>query len=271
MTVEQHRSATILGIDKSWACRPIPISFRKNIMTKLGWLAVGVAMLIGSQTAVAQTHTDTGTDSDRIRVAGGSDSPDLYGSGNDDAFGSYGTVTFNMTAADFGVASVTDIDTVDLNLTFNDRGFSDGASFELFFTADDFNATYTGLTYDDSGANDPNGIDTSQFNSFTSLGTYALGFDPTDGANGGLNFDYSINFAAVEAELAGEINAGSDFTIVLAAVDNADDITFSGVGNAFDPGDPALTVTLVPAVPEPTSAALIGLVAFAGICRRRRS
>jgi len=241
-------------------------------MTKIGWLAVGVAMLIGSQTAFAQTSvtvTDTGTDSDRIQVGGGSDSADLYGSGNDDAFGSYGTVTFNMTAADFGFATITGIDAVDLNLTFNDRGFSDGTSFELFFTSDDFDATYTGLTFDDTGANDPNGLVASQFTSLTSLGTYALGFDATDGAtNGGLNFDYSVNFAAVEAELIGEINSGSDFTIVLAAVDIADDITFSGVGNTFDPGDPALSVT---AVPEPTSAALIGLLAFAGVCRRRRS
>jgi len=238
-------------------------------MTKLGWLALGLCVLIGSQSAVAQTYSEAGTDSDRIREAGGSDSADLYGSGNDDAFQSFGTVTFNMTAADFGVAAVTDIDTVDLNLTFNDRGFSDGTQFELFFTADDFDGTYTGLTYDVGSA--PSGVNAAQFTSLTSLGVYALGFDATDAANGGLNFDYSVNFAAVEAELAGEINAGSDFTILLAATDDADDITFSGVANGFDPGDPTLTVSLVTAIPEPSSVALIGLVAFAGLGRRRRN
>lgn len=239
-------------------------------MTKLGWLALGLSLLIGAHSAVAQTVSEAGTDSDRIQVGGGSDSADFYGSGNDDAFGSYGVVTFNLTAADFGVAAITDIAAVELNLTFNDRGFSDGTQFELFFTADDFDGTYTGLTYDDSGANDPNGIVASQFTSLTSLGVYALGFDATDGANGGLNFDYSVDVAAVEAELAGEINAGSDFTLLLAATDNADDITFSGVANGFDPGDPTLSVSLN-AVPEPGSVAMIGLVAFAGLCRRRRN
>lgn len=202
-------------------------------------------------------------------------SADLYGSGNDDGFQSYGAVTFNLTAADFGLAAIMDIDTVDLSLTFNDRGFSDGSQFELYFTADDFagdgTSNYAGLVYDESGANDPSGIDAASFTSLTSLGTYALGFDPTDGGtNGGVAFDYSINFAAVAAELVSEINAGSDFTILLAATDNADDVTFSGVGNTFDPGDPALTVT-VAAVPEPSSAAVLGLIAFAGFCRRRRS
>ena len=101
------------------------------------------------------------------------------------------------------------------------------------------------------------------------MGNYATGFDLTDGdTNGGNVFNYAVNFAPVEAELIAEINAGSDFSILLAATDNADDITFSGVGNAFDPGDPTLTVT-VP-VPEPGSTIVIGLLALAGVCRRRR-
>lgn len=106
---------------------------------------LGIALAF-SASACAAVVENTGTDSDRIRVAGGSDSFDLYGSGNDDAFASYGIVSFQFNAAQFGVASVTDVTAADLTLTFNDRTFSDGTQFELFFTADDFDATYTGLT-----------------------------------------------------------------------------------------------------------------------------
>ena len=132
-------------------------------MTKIGWLALGLAVLTGMQSAVAQTATDVALISDRIETDGGSMSADLYGSGNDDGFQSYGAVTFNLTAADFGLAAIMDIDTVDLSLTFNDRGFSDGSQFELYFTADDFagdgTSNYAGLVYDESCANDPSAID----------------------------------------------------------------------------------------------------------------
>lgn len=240
-------------------------------MIKIGLTAaMGLALLIGTHTAVAQTFSEAASGSDRIQTGGGSGSPDLYGSGNDDGFQSYGITTFNMTAADFGVMAVSDITTVILDLTFNDRFFSDGTQFGLYFTSDDFDAAYTGLSYDAAGPNDPSGLDATQFANLTSLGTYATGFDTTDGANGGMVFNYSVNFAAVEADLIAEINAGSDFSLILTATDNADDITFSGVGNTFDPGDPALTITTAAAVPEPGSAIVLSLMALAGVCRRRR-
>ena len=77
---------------------------------------------------------------------------------------------------------------------------------------------------------------------------------------------YSLNFAAVESELISEINAGSDFNILLAATNNAADITFSGVGHGFDPGDPTLSVTVVP---EPSAAIFLGMTALACIGWRR--
>lgn len=216
-------------------------------------------------TRLPRSFSEAATDSDRIRTTGGSDSADLYATGNDDAFQSYGSVTFNMAAADFGVGSVSDIDEVVLSLTYNDRTFTDGTQFELFFSSDDFDGVYSGLTYDDSGANDPNGINASQFASLTSLGVYDLGFDVTVGANGGLSFDYTLDISAIEAELAGELNAGSDFTLVIGAVNNADDITFSGVANGFDPGDPTLTIS---AIPEPSAVCLL-ILGGTALLRRR--
>lgn len=99
------------------------------------------------------------------------DSTDYYGSGNDDNFGEYGLATFSFTAGDFGGTSVVDIVDIELTLTHNDRPFSDGTRFGLFFTTDDFDATYTGLSYDDSGANNPGGVDTSQFTNYSFLVT----------------------------------------------------------------------------------------------------
>ncbi len=113
----------------------------------------------------------------------------------------------------------------------NDRTFSDGTSFDIFFTTDDFDDTYTGLSFDASGASDPNGLNATQFTSLSSLGNFALGFDITDASLGGDPFDYAVDFSSVEMDLLTEINSGSDFSLIIAAANNADDITFSGVGN----------------------------------------
>lgn len=241
-------------------------------MRKFFSAAVAMAVLTSVATSYGQSAVGLGIDSDRIQDSGAAGTADLYGTGNDDTFGSYGIVTFNFTAADFGLSSVTDLTSSELQLTFNDRFFSDGADFNVYFTTDDFDATYTGLTYDDTGTNDPDGIITTQFTNLTSLGNYALGFDATDGGtNGGEDFTYALNLGAAESDLIAEINAGSDFSLIIAANDNADDITFSGVGNTFDPGDPQLTLTTTAAIPEPSSLVALGLVAMAGGLRRRRS
>lgn len=55
---------------------------------------------------------------------------------------------------------------------------------------------------------------------------------------------------------------------MLAAVNDADDITFSGVGNTFDPGDPALSIN---AVPEPSSLAVLAVAGLAAVRTRRRN
>lgn len=219
---------------------------------------------------LGQTASNTAFETGAIHNAGDNGSADYYASGNDDAFGEYGIASFNFSASDFG-GTVTEITGLTYSLTFNDRSFSDGSSFEVFLSTDDFDASYTGLTYDDSGTNDPNGIDSSQFANLTSLGVYALGFDPTDGAtNGGQVFDYSLTLdAAAETALLAEINAGSDFQLLIGAAQIADDITFSGTGNTFDPGDPLLTISAT-AVPEPSSAALLLALATGTVALRRR-
>jgi len=229
--------------------------------------ALGCGVLAAPSMAV--DATDTAFETGAIHDTGDDGNADYYGSGNDDNFGEYGIASFNFEASDFG-GSLIDITSVTYSLTFNDRSFSDGSSFELFYSADDFDASYTGLTYDDSGTNDPGGVDPTQFTSLESLGSYTLGFDPTDGTtNGGNQFDYTLNLtAAAKTSLIDQINSGSDFQLILAAENVADDITFSGTGNTFDPGDPELTINGT--IPEPGSLALLGLGGLALLGRRRK-
>ncbi len=228
-----------------------------------------VAFLASIGSASAAVVSNAAFDVGAIHAGGDNGGTDYYGSGNDDAFAEYGIASFNFSAVDFGGA-VTGINSMTYTLTFNDRTFSDGSSFELYFSTDDFDDSYTGLTYDNSGASDPNGLDASQFSNLTSLGSYALGFDPTDGANGGLQFNYNLNFAGVEGDLLSEINAGSAIQLILVAENLADDITFSGLGNNFDPGDPTLAIDAT-VVPEPSAGLLFALGIGGVLTRRRRS
>ncbi|XAM01031.1 PEP-CTERM sorting domain-containing protein [Phycisphaeraceae bacterium D3-23] len=193
-------------------------------------------------------------------TASNDDGSEYYASGNDDAFSEFGVATFRFTGADFG-GSLADLASATFNLTVNDRTFADGTSLEVFFSADDFDADYTGLDY--NAALD-NGIDASQFTSLTSLGVYAVA---STEANGGAIESIALDLSAVEAELIAQVNAGSEFQLIIGVTDATHDITYAGVGNTFDPGAPSLELT---AVPEPGSLALLGLGTLM-LVRRRRS
>lgn len=238
-------------------------------MTKSLWLSLFGGFLL-TTTVMAQEAALTAFDSDRISTTGPDGSADFYGSGNDDPFASYGITSFLFTPGDFGVGPITDVSSAILSLTFNNRGFSDGTEFEVFFTTDDLAPDYSGLTFDATGPFDPSGINSTQFTfAPISLGVQSLGFDITDGTLGGTAFDYELDFSLVEAALIGEINASSEFSLLVAAVNNADDITFSGVGNTFDPGDPVLTIQTT-VVPEPGSMLVLSVAGIGAMITRRR-
>jgi hypothetical protein len=99
-----------------------------------------------------------------------------------------------------------------------------------------------------------------------------FGITEMAGRPGGEVDVFSLSFTgANEAALIGAINSGADFQLLIGATDTTHDITYSGFGNTFDPGDPALTIDAVTAaIPEPTTGVLLGLVAIAGVVRRRR-
>lgn len=186
---------------------------------------------------------------------------DYYGSGNDDNFSEYGVATFTSAAADFG-GTVTSINSVTFSITHNDRPFADGSSFSLWLTSDDFDATYSPLSYDSTLFN---GFDTADFTSVTSLGQ----FNYAPAAGGTVETLMLSLTAAQQSTLITEINAGSEFSIVITADNAADDVTFTGDNDQFEPGGmPLITIDAV-AVPEPSALGLL-LISLLGLVWVRR-
>lgn len=200
-----------------------------------------------------------------VHAAGDNTGRDFYGSGNDDNFSEFGIANFQFAKEDFGVADdIAEIGSVQLTLHHNERSFSDGDEFEIFLVSD----TAEELGYDEivgylgreiAGAEFPtllfdsaldNGVNPEQFNS----APVSLGVLPYDPKYGGTpeTFDLELSDEA-EAAIAESINAGDDFHLVIAVTDPTADVTFSGLNNAFDPGNPQLSISLEagPATPDP--------------------
>lgn len=151
--------------------------------------------------------------------------------------------------------NVASIEGAELTLTYNDRNFSDGTEVQFFFTPDsaaDLGGDFANLAYDPAITN---GIDASQFATApVSLGTFA--FDA--GLEGGTGVSYDLDLSAAGANMLAAVQVGADFQKIIASTAADADITFSGVGNTFDPGDPSLTLS-VTNIPEPSAFALLGL------------
>lgn len=231
----------------------------------LGLLIAGVMTSIVPAAASAAAVSKDLVTQGAIHEFGNLDTvADYYGSGPDDNFAEYGIAGFAFDAADFG-GTVAAINSVTLSLTHNDRTFSDGDTVEFFFTPDTYISlgSYANLSFD---SNVVNGIDPSQYASAPiSLGTFP--YTPEDG---GTVEHFVLDFSGTAGdELLSAINNGSDFQIIIAATVATHDITFSGLNNSFDPGNPNLTidaraVPVLPALPLMISA-LAGLIS----CRRR--
>lgn len=233
-------------------------------MTKTTAFALMIT-LATSLTAFAQIQT-TGVTTTAVHIADGSgvvlDSGDYYGSGNDDNFAEYGVTTFNVTEA-----NATSVDSATLILTYNDRSFSDGSEVEFFFSPDSaatLGGDFADLSYDPAFVN---GINPAHFATAPiSLGTHIF----TPSFDGGTPVAHFLDISVAKDAMLSAIQSGSDFQILIASTASDADITFSGVGNTFDPGDPQLNLN-VSVVPEPTSIGLlaIGLLAVGGFRRRR--
>lgn len=210
----------------------------------LGHVLVALlATTVAAPASAAITVAKDGVTTTAVHIAGPTlASIDFYGSGNDDAFAEYGVTTFNFTPADFG-GPVGTLVSASLTVTVNDRSFSDGDAVEVFFTPDthgDLGGNFAALSYDAAFVNGINGA--HYVNPPVSLGVFAI--PEMAGRAGGEQDVLALSFPpAAEAALLSAINSGTDFQIIVAAVVASHDITYSGVANPFDPGDPNLSIT----------------------------
>lgn len=226
---------------------------------------------LAPQTAFAQVTVDKdGIITTAVHISGPSfGSIDYYGSGNDDNFAEYGITTWNFTAADFGGA-VASVSSAVLTLTVNDRSFSDGSMVEFFFTPDteaDLGGGFANLAFDAAFTNGING--TQYVNAPVSMGVFQI--TEMAGRAGGEIDIFSLGLGGgIAGAMVSAINSGTDFQIIVAATLSGDDITYSGVGNTFDPGEPNLEIT-ANLVPEPATMTVLALGALALLRRRKKA
>lgn len=201
--------------------------------------------------------------SDAIHDNGPTGQADYYGSGNDDDFSEYGIASFSFSPVDFG-GSVVDITSLTYTLTVNDRNFSSGTQTRFFYVDDAFGGDYSSLSFNTSLIN---GLDSSQYTTApVDLGIYNITADLAN--DSGVEEVFTLDISSIESSLISKINSGQEFSLLITAVNANDDITFSGVGNTFDPGDPTLTFTAN--IPEPSSGLLLALAALLPFGSRRR-
>lgn len=171
-------------------------------------------------------------------LPGGDNGPfEYYAEGNGQgAFACFSVASFSFTNIDFALSGASTIDgivTAELTLTHNDRTFSAGSSVEFFLTTDSYNSNFSALAFN---AGILNGIDNSDF----TFNPVSLGTFPYTPESGGVEDTFSLNLSGVESDVLAALQAGGEFSIIIAAVGAPDAVTFSGLNNSFDPGNPRL-------------------------------
>ncbi len=183
--------------------------------------------------------------------------------GDDDAFTVYSLVDFDTA----GLGTVAGIQSLGFDLTQDNAFFSADGGLEFFLASDtravDLNDSARYITDGDNVGSEVVG---SAFGTLFSLGTGTY----TQTNTGDLDaFTLSLD-ASGEAFAVSQINSGGLLRIIATPGDLGVQATYSGATSLLDPVAPPVLNISVTAVPEPSSAAVLGLLAFAGFCRRRR-
>ncbi len=196
-------------------------------------------------TQLAYMATNVTSATGAARLTGGFASADHYAEGNGIAtFSVYSIANFRFSKVDFvlpGSANIDNIVTAEYTLTTNNRTFSAGSELEFFLTTDQLNGNFTGKVFNPAVVN---GINNANY-TFAPVSLGKFPYTPaTTSPQGGLPNTFTLNLSAVEPALLAQINAGAEFSIILAATTPTAAITYSGKGNTFDPGDPSLKLTV---------------------------
>lgn len=230
-------------------------------------LIVACGLTLSALSASAQMFTGTAINNGTIEPGGASGSPWFHnaqavtGSG----FEEYAISTFNFTAGNFGLGSVSGISSAEISYTQSNAFFTTGGAVEFYVTFDSSvdNSDYAGLAHTSSGV----GINDSEFSDSPSSQLVGSSFF-NDISNGTVD-NYTLDFSGVESLLVDAINSGSDFSIILTAPSGSGTAaTYAGIQNNTYPNQIDLSITVVP---EPsTYAALLGLIGLGFVLYRRR-
>jgi endonuclease I len=179
------------------------------------------------------------------RPTGGFVSADHYAEGNGlGTFAVYAIANFRFSKVDFllpGSANIDNIVSAEYTLTTNDRFFSAGSELEFFLTTDQMNGDFTGKVFNTATIN---GINNANY-TFAPVSLGRFPYTPaTTSSQGGKPNTFNLNLSAVHPALLAQLNAGAEFSIILAATAANAAITYSGKNNTFDPGDPSLKLTV---------------------------
>lgn len=237
-------------------------------MMKTAWLVMGIALLLGVQTASAQT-TLTGVfsaqvEEDEIDDFGGAVDQAFFNvQGDDDVFTVYSLVDFDTA----GIGPAASVSGLTLNLTQSNAGFTADGGLEFFLASDTRTVDLTDTArYISDGDNVGAEVVGTAFGTLFSLGASTF----TETASGDLDSIVLTLDTAGEAFAVSQINSGGLLRIIGTPGDLGVQATYSGATSILPtPAPPTLDVTVV-AIPEPSSLAVLGLFAVAGVCRRRR-
>lgn len=178
----------------------------------------------------ASPVTQTAAANATIRSGGDTGSPWFHNAQVPGTFESYAVSSFSFTAADFGLGTVSGIQSAEIKYMQSEAPFTTDGPLEFFVSFDSTvgGGDYTGLSHNSAGA----GIDDAQFSdapSTQSLGTGTF----TQTADGDVDA-YTLNFSGTtETALVNAINADSPFSILMTAPSGSTAATYAGIEN-FD-------------------------------------
>ncbi|QEG22550.1 PEP-CTERM sorting domain-containing protein [Mariniblastus fucicola] len=183
--------------------------------------------------------------------------------GDDDQFTVYSFADFDTA----GIGAVSDIAGLSMDLAQSNAAFSADGALEFFLATDtrvvDLNDTARYITDGDNVGSEVVG---SAFGTLYSLGSGTYTVTNTADVD---TFNFTLDSAG-KAFAISQINSGGLLRIIATPGDLGVQATYSGAGSILDPVAPPVLNFTTTAVPEPSSAAVLGLIAFAGFCRRRR-
>lgn len=177
----------------------------------------------------------------RILSGGDAGPADFYAEGNGNgAFSCFAVASFQFNKLLLGIPDSSQIDAIvnaRLTLTHNDRTFTGGSEVEFLFTTDTYAGDFAGLSFNSAIVN---GIDNSQFTfDPISVGKFTY---TRDDSNGGEEDTYVLDLSSVASNILAAVQSGAEFNLIMVAPNAADIITYSGLNNTFDPGNPRLEI-----------------------------